>query len=103
MPVERVKPDSDPHTDDNGLRLEKVWDPLTRVWHWLLALTVTCGWLLGEYRDFDTIAWHMYFGYTTGTLVVLRLVRGCTGPAPVRLEALLPGPAALVACLRTIT
>ena len=67
---------------------QRVWDPLIRIWHWLLAISVIGGWLLGEYRDFDTIAYHMYLGYTTGGLVLLRILWGIVGPPPVRFRTL---------------
>jgi cytochrome b len=78
-----------------GYEQRKVWDPLIRVWHWLLVLTVVGGWLLGEYRDFDTIAYHMYLGYSTGGLLALRILWGFAGPRPVRFRALAVSPAAL--------
>lgn len=74
----------------------KVWDPLIRTWHWLLVLTAVTGWLLGEYRDFDTINYHMYLGYTTGGLLVIRLIWGVVGPEPVRLRALVVTPRGFV-------
>lgn len=73
----------------------KIWDPLIRIWHWLLVISVVGGWLLGEYRDFDTIAYHMYFGYTTGGLILFRIVWGFVGPAPVRFRSLAVSPASL--------
>lgn len=80
-----------------ALQREKVWDPVTRGWHWLLATAVTAGWLLGEFRDFDTIEWHMYLGYTVGVLLVFRFLWGLVGPQPIRLRSLVPSPAAILA------
>ena len=80
----------------------KVWDPLIRVWHWLLAGTVTVGWLLGQYRDFDTIEYHMYLGYATGTLLLIRVFWGFAGPPAVRLRALAVSPAGLLSYLRRL-
>ena len=62
-----------------------VWDAVTRVWHWLLALTVISGWLLGEFRTFNLIQWHFYAGFCTGGLLLFRIFWGMTGPPPVRL------------------
>lgn len=78
----------------------KVWDPLIRAWHWLLVITVTAGWLLGQYRDFDTIDYHMYLGYTTGTLLLIRIYWGFAGPGPVRFRALVVSPTDLACYLR---
>lgn len=71
------------------LRLEKTWDPITRIWHWTLATSVIAGWCLGEFRSFSTIQWHFYLGYTTGGLIVFRYLWGFVGPAPVRHGTLL--------------
>lgn len=80
----------------------KIWDPVIRVWHWLLVASVTTGWLLGEFRDFSTVEWHIYLGYTTGTLVLLRLIWGFTGPAPVRFAALFNSPARVIHYLKRV-
>ncbi len=65
-----------------------VWDPLIRVWHWVLASAVISGWLLGRYMDFDTIQWHFYLGYLILGLMGLRLILGFLGPQPVRWSTL---------------
>lgn len=40
--------------------------------------------------------WHIYCGYMTGVLLILRLVWGFTGPAPVRFSALAVRPGLLI-------
>jgi cytochrome b len=80
----------------DGYHLEKVWDPVTRIWHWALALSVTVGWLLGEYRTFSTMQWHFYCGYATAGLVLFRYFWGLVGPQPVRLAALFPSLTSLL-------
>ena len=67
-----------------GYRREAVWDPITRGWHWVLAVSVITGWSLGEFRNFSIMQWHIYFGYLTGVLLLFRYVWGWAGPAPVR-------------------
>ena len=67
-----------------GYRREVVWDPVTRLWHWLIAASVITGWTLGEFRTFSIMQWHIYLGYLTGTLLLLRYVWGWTGPSPIR-------------------
>ncbi len=79
-----------------------VWDAVTRVWHWLLALTVISGWLLGEFRTFNLMQWHFYAGFCTGGLLLFRIFWGMTGPPPVRFAALVPEPRALIAYLRVL-
>ena len=45
------------------LERRKIWDPVTRLWHWALVLAVAVTWYLGEFMTFTTIAWHFYAGY----------------------------------------
>lgn len=73
------------------LHRTKVWDPVTRIWHWALALSVVVGWCIGEFRSFSTIQWHFYFGYAIGVLIVFRVGWGFVGPAPIRHRTLLAG------------
>ena len=67
-----------------GYRRETVWDPVTRAWHWLLAASVISGWILGEFRTFSIMQWHIYLGYLTGALLLFRYAWGWVGPPPVR-------------------
>jgi len=76
---------------DDRYRQEKVWDIVTRVWHWMLVISVTSGWLLGEFRNFSVMQWHIYFGYATGILLLWRFLWGLIGPESARLRALVPG------------
>ena len=79
---------------DEDLQRVKIWDPVTRLWHWALATSVIVGWCLGDFRSFSTIQWHFYFGYTTGGLLLFRYLWGFVGPAPIRYKTLfatLPG------------
>ena len=92
MPVDLAVGDNT--SGNNGLtelKREKVWDPVTRLWHWALVAAVVTGWSLGEFMTFSTIDWHFYAGYCVLGLIVFRLFWGLVGPAPVRLRALLPG------------
>ena len=79
-----------------------VWDLTTRLWHWALALSVTTGWVLGEYRSFSTIEWHFYCGYLTGTLVAFRYAWGFVGPQPIRFGTLLASTRDVFSYLTTI-
>ena len=71
-----------------GFRREAVWDPVTRVWHWVLAASVIAGWLLGEFRTFSVMQWHIWLGYLTGLLLLFRCLWGAIGPRPVRYRTL---------------
>jgi cytochrome b len=85
-----------------GLVQEKIWDPVTRLWHWALVLSVGVGWSFGKFMSFDTIQWHFYLGYLTLGLMAFRFLWGCVGPAPIRFRALLPTPANLLGYLRHV-
>ena len=73
----------------DGYRTEAVWDPVTRLWHWVLAASVLTGWALGEFRTFSIMQWHIYLGYLTGALLVFRYAWGWAGPTAVRHRTLL--------------
>ena len=85
-----------------GYRREAVWDPVTRVWHWVLAASVITGWSLGEFRTFSIMQWHIYLGYLTGVLLVFRYVWGFAGPAPVRHRTLFASLRGIPAYVRRI-
>lgn len=83
---------------ETGAEFEKarVWDVPTRVFHWVLVLTVSTGWWLGDNLSFENIQWHFYLGYATGCLVVFRVLWGFVGPRPSRFSALFFSPADVV-------
>jgi cytochrome b len=85
-----------------GLTQEKIWDPVTRMWHWILVLSVGVGWSFGKFMSFETIHWHFYLGYLTLGLMVFRYLWGFIGPAPIRYRALLPTPGKLLIYLRHV-
>lgn len=85
------------------LHREKIWDPVTRLWHWTLVIAVSLGWYFGEFMSFTTIQWHFYCGYTILGLVVFRILYGFVGPAPIRLRALLFSPRAIARYLKTVS
>lgn len=91
-----------PEREGSGgsLRLEKIWDLPTRLFHWLLAASVIAGWYFGEFRTFSTIDWHFYLGQATGWLLVFRLFWGFYGPAPARFSTIIPSRGALFGYLR---
>jgi cytochrome b len=84
------------------LKLQKIWDPVTRLWHWVLALVVIVNWYLGKFMSFDMVVWHFYLGYTLLGLLVFRILWGFVGPRPVRWKSLLHRPGDLVVYLKGI-
>ena len=85
-----------------GYRREAVWDLVTRLWHWLLAASVITGWILGEFRTFSIMQWHIYLGYLTGGLLVFRYVWGWVGPTPIRHRTLVASLRDIPAYLRRL-
>jgi len=73
----------------------KIWDPVTRLWHWTLATVVITNWIFGEFMSFDTVSWHFYLGYAVLGLLGFRLLWGLIGPEPVQWRSLFPRPATL--------
>ncbi len=65
----------------------RVWDPLIRAVHWLLAAAVLIDWFTDEPR------WmHVWLGYFALALVVLRVVWGFVGPENARFVGFVRGP-----------
>ncbi len=85
-----------------GYQREKTWDPVTRVWHWILAAAVIAGWCFGEFLSFSTIQWHFYCGYVVIGLLLFRILWGFVGPNPVRIRALFFTPKQIVDYLKTL-
>lgn len=83
-----------------GYHLEKIWDPVTRLWHWVLVLAVSVGWVFGKYMSFDTVQWHFYIGYLILALMLFRYLWGFAGPTPVRYRAIIPTPTEVFIYLR---
>ena len=86
----------------DGYRREAVWDPVTRLWHWALVVSVSAGWSLGEFRTFSVMQWHIYLGYLTGTLLLFRYVWGFVGPVPIRHRTLFASLLDLPSYLRQV-
>ncbi len=74
----------------SGARSIAVWDPLVRLIHWGLALTIL---LNGAIIDEESTV-HEWVGYVAVGLVATRLIWGLFGPRYARLSAFPPNPAA---------
>jgi cytochrome b len=77
-------------------RLEKVWDPVTRVLHWAMVFCFTASWVFAEFGP-AVMTLHFYFGYTMAALVAMRLIWGIVGPRPVRFASFVKGLPAILA------
>jgi cytochrome b len=80
--------------DRPPLREVKLWDPLLRGFHWLLAFFVTAAWLLGNYGP-TSMTLHFWCGYAVTFLLAFRLIWGFVGPEPARFSSFLRGPKAI--------
>ena len=65
----------------------KVWDPLVRVGHWLLATVVIIAWFVDE-----PLWLHTWLGYIAIALVLVRIVWGFIGPDYARFASFVRGP-----------
>jgi cytochrome b len=65
----------------------RVWDPLIRVVHWLLAAAVLIDWFTDE-----PLWMHTWLGYLAFALIVLRIIWGFVGPEGARFVDFVRGP-----------
>lgn len=73
---------------NNSPRVVPVWDPLVRLIHWSLALTI----LLNGFVTDPEGDLHETLGYVALALVITRLMWGLVGPRPARLISFPPSP-----------
>lgn len=76
-----------------GVEQLRVWDPLLRGFHWLLAALVITTWLLGKFGP-SKMTLHFWLGYTIIALLAFRLIWGIIGPRPARFVHFVRGPVA---------
>ncbi len=89
--------------EKSSLEETRVWDLPTRLFHWLLVLSVSAGWLIGNNLSFNNIQWHLYLGYCTGGLIVFRIIWGFIGPPSARLSALFASPRSVILYLSSLS
>ncbi|WP_255470986.1 cytochrome b/b6 domain-containing protein [Paracoccus sp. M683] len=77
----------------------RIWDPLLRGFHWLLAGLVVANWLLGKFGPND-MSLHFVLGYAILALLVFRVIWGFIGPEPARFSSFIRGPGAIRDYLR---
>jgi cytochrome b len=84
--AETGAPDAEPATE-----VVRLWDPLTRAFHWLLAALVLGSLVTGEFTSGikDT---HFQLGYVIAGLLAFRVVWGFKGPEPARFSDFVRGP-----------
>jgi cytochrome b len=76
----------------------RVWDPLVRIFHWLLVIAFFAAYATGE----DLHEVHEWMGYTVLGLVVFRVLWGFVGPAHARFGDFVRGPAEVLRNLKDV-
>jgi len=77
----------------------RIWDLPTRLFHWLLALSVIGLVITGSIGG-NWMLWHLRLGYAVLTLLLFRLVWGFVGGEWSRFGRFLYGPSSVLAYLR---
>ncbi len=74
-----------------------VWDLPTRVFHWLLVLSI-----IGSYTTakLDLMPWHMRLGELTIGMLIFRVLWGLIGPRHARFSNFIKGPGAVLQYLK---
>src|SRR5580704_909828 len=71
----------------NSLRL--VWDLPTRVFHWLLVLSLTASYVTAKLGE---MPWHMRLGEFAVGMLIFRVIWGLIGPRHARFRNFVKGP-----------
>ena len=77
----------------------RVWDLPTRLFHWVLVLSVAGSFTTG-YLGGNAMVWHLRFGYISFTLLLFRLLWGFWGGRWSRFRSFAYSPAASLRYLR---
>ncbi|GLK62782.1 cytochrome B [Paracoccus kondratievae] len=83
------------------IREVRLWDPLLRGFHWLLAFFVIAAWCLGQFGP-AKMTLHFWCGYVVAGLLIFRLVWGFVGPPPARFAHFVRGPGAVARYMRSM-
>ncbi|HTY93077.1 MAG TPA: cytochrome b/b6 domain-containing protein [Steroidobacteraceae bacterium] len=76
-----------------------VWDLPTRIFHWLLVLTIICLYTTAK-LGFTWMPWHMRLGYLMIGLLIFRVIWGLIGPRHARFVNFIKGPGAMLRYLK---
>jgi len=67
----------------------KVWDPVVRIFHWLLVATFAIAFITEE----DFLSLHVWAGYLLGIAIVFRIIWGFIGTRHARFSDFVTSPA----------
>jgi cytochrome b len=73
------------------IKLTRVWDLPTRIFHWALVFCVI-GLFVSGLRGGDAMSWHFRFGYCVLTLLLFRIVWGFVGGTWSRFSSFIYSP-----------
>lgn len=85
-------------SDDSGR--VRVWDLPVRVFHWLLAISFSVAYLLGDSERWRQV--HVTLGYTVLGLIAFRVIWGLVGTRYARFTSFLHGPRAALRYIRSL-
>ena len=72
-----------------------VWDIGTRLFHWLLVVSILFSWISAELGG-NWMIWHTKSGYVIAGLLSFRLIWGFIGSGPSRFSSFIKGPKAVI-------
>lgn len=76
----------------------RVWDPLLRLFHWSLVVSIALAWLTAE----ESETWHEWVGYVALGLIGFRLIWGFAGPHYARFSQFICGPKTVISYFRNV-
>lgn len=88
-------------TEQSETEEVRVWDPLTRIFHWALVIAFATSFLMAEFGP-NIMTIHFWSGYVICGLVVFRVIWGLLGPRPARFLGFIPGPRTLISYAATV-
>ena len=80
------------------VRTLRVWDPLVRIGHWLLAASILFAWLTRHRAG----PWHEWIGYGALAIVAVRLMWGLIGGPHARFSGFIKSPRATLSYVRAL-
>ena len=61
------------------MQFVRVWDLPTRLFHWMLAISVIAMFITGNLESDDALSWHFRIGYFIASLLLFRVIWGFIG------------------------
>ena len=72
-----------------------IWDIGTRLFHWLLVVSILFSWVSAELGG-NWMIWHTKSGYFIAGLLIFRIIWGFIGSGPSRFSSFIKGPKAVI-------